>query len=111
MRFSNPTLINAITNAGTVNSVAVPTQFETSGSFQISFTDSGAAGTFVVQASNDPGLTPVNWNTIPNTSTSITAGATTLVTVAILNYRWIRAQFIHSAGAGTFTVNGFMFGF
>lgn len=116
MRFDNPILIRSVVNSGTVVSKAIPTIAEVSGSFQISFTDSSATGTFVMQASNDPlditgpSHLPVNWSAIPNASSTIIAGATSMVVIPSLNFRWIRASFTSTGGAGTFSVTGFMFG-
>lgn len=117
MRPSNPILILAASNTGTKLSAAISSQFMVSGSFQAFFSDSGAAGTLVIQASNDPtellpaGEAPQHWNDIPNTSTSVTSGATTLIPVPVLNYKYIRAKWTQSGGAGTLTVTGFMQGY
>lgn len=117
MRPNNPILLNAVTNAGTVVSApAMDISFMTTGSVQVTFTDVAAAGTFLLQASNDPvellpgGEQPLHWSTIPNTSTSVTAGASQLITVQTLNYKWFRVHWVSSAGAGTLTATGFFQG-
>lgn len=84
-----------------------------SGSFMAYFGDITATGTFKIQASNDPcasgGPTanlfvPVNWVDIPSASVAVASGASVLITIAQMNYRWIRAVYTRSAG-GSSTVN------
>jgi len=116
MKFNNPILLNAVANTGTKMSQAIPTQFMWSGSFQATFTDGSAAGTLVIQASNDPiellpsGETPVSWTNIANAQATVTSGGSVLITIANLNYRWIRCSWTQSAGAQTLTVTAFLQG-
>lgn len=117
MKWNNPILLDAATNSGTKYSPILDASHLYNGSFQIYFSDGSAAGTVVLQGSNDPqsklpgNEDPQNWNDIANTSTSVTSGSSKLVSVAQLNYRWIRLKWTQSGGAGTVTANGFFFGF
>lgn len=84
-----------------------------SASFHVYFGDATAAGTFKLQASNDPfndrpmfppsGFEPTNWVDVPNQTASITAGASALLTIANCAYRWLRAVYLDTA-AGVQTV-------
>jgi len=85
-----------------------------SASFHAFFSDTDAAGTVKIQASNDPTVagniaadfTPTNWIDIPNATGTVTAGSAVLITIAQLSYRWLRVIFTKSnAGTGTITVN------
>lgn len=124
MRPSNPVLINAHANTGTVYSNAIPSDFIMSGSIQANFSDAGAGGTLTLQGSNDPptgllrdasgNFIPINWDTVKNGSISASAvvasGALTTISMQWLNYKWLRVKWVQSAAAGTFTVNGFFQG-
>lgn len=83
-----------------------------SASFQAVFGDAQAAGTFKLQASNDKynarynypegNFTPTNWTDIPNQSATIASGASALLTIPNMCYRWIRATYTSTAtGAQT----------
>jgi hypothetical protein len=117
MRPNNPILFNAVANTGTKLSAAVDTSVMFTGSFQATFSDGTAAGTLVIQASNDPfeilpaNEAPQTWIDIANTSTSVASGASKLITVQTLNYRWIRAKWTQSGGSGTLTVVAFLQGY
>lgn len=85
-------------------------------SFQANFGDSTAAGTIHLEASNDithaqyvpSTFTPTNWTTVPNTTETVTAGASTLIPFTNTSYRWLRVVFTSSvAGSSTITVNMF----
>lgn len=106
--------------AGAKNSVVVDAQQIVSGSIQASFTDGTAAGTLVLQCSNDaPSAVigsgsgtpvPVNWSTCANGSNTgsatVSSGALTFISLQWLNSRWIRLQWTRSGGSGTFTATG-----
>lgn len=117
MRPSNPVLMNAVSNTGTKVSVAIDSRFMTTATLQATFTDATAGGTLTLQGSNDPfeelpgGEAPQNWVLIPNATWTIASGADTLTQPITICYRWVRASWVSSAGAGTFNVNGFFIGF
>jgi len=106
METRNYAAMAALVNSGTVYSAAINAQFLLGATAQATFTDSTAAGTLSLQASNDPG-TPINWNAIPNTSATVSAGATTMTPIqsAPFAYQWIRVVWVSSGGAGTITCN------
>lgn len=106
----NQTAITTQANA-TVSSAAYLAEQWFNVSIMGIFTDSGAAGTLAIQASNDPpvnalipNFTPTNWLTI--SEESVSAGASTFVApTSNICYTWIRATWTKSAGAGNVTVN------
>lgn len=102
MRYSNqPYTIN---NSGTTSTAAIDVSFVTNGSAQAVFTDGAAAGALTFQASNDHLSPPTNWTTVPSTSQTVTAGATVLIPNTLLCYRWLRATFVSTGGAGTIAI-------
>ena len=105
MRFLNEVALAAASNTGTVTSAAIDASNLFAASAQAKFTDGTAAGTLVLQGSNDlptPGG-PTNWSDIPNTSQSVSSGALTLVPRTEICYRYIRVSWTSSGGAGTLT--------
>lgn len=82
-----------------------------SASFMAVFGDATVDGTFKIQASNDPcafgnmavDFTPTNWVDIPSATATITNGASALITIANMTYRWVRAVWAVT-GAGVQTV-------
>lgn len=101
-------------DASTINGIQVDANQLVSGSFHIYFGDVNAAGTFKLQASNDPcaygnlakDFTVTNWVDIPSQTATITAGASALLTIANMTYRWVRAVMtITTPGATTVNVN------
>lgn len=87
-----------------------------SASFQATFGNGDEAGTFKIQASNDlftsdnPSFVVTNWTDIPSATASISSGASSLITINQLSYRWIRAVYTRSGGgaAGKLTVVNIM---
>ena len=73
-------------------------------SFHVYFGDTSVAGTVKLQASNDicndryqaAAFTVTNWVDIPNQSATITSGASALLTLSEVNYRWLRVVFTSS---------------
>lgn len=116
MRFNNAPMIDHLTNV-TRTSSALDTSQMMTGSFQATFTDGAASGTLVIQASNDPfeilpaGEPPQNWFDLSATVTSIASGQSALIPAIPICYRWLRASFTRSGGAGTFTVTCMLQGF
>lgn len=119
LRPSNVVLMNAVSNSGTKLSAVIDAQNIVSGSIQASFTDGSAAGTLVLQCSNDAPSSvytgsavpvPTNWSTCANASNTATAsvssGALTLISMQWLNSRWLRVSWTRSGAAGTLTVTG-----
>ncbi len=83
-----------------------------SASFHAYFGDVNAAGTFKIQASNDPcpagnlpaTFTPTHWVDIPNMTAAVTTGAAKLITIPQMAYRWVRAVWLNTGtGAATIT--------
>lgn len=71
-----------------------------------------AAGTFVLQASNDippssqavnSGFTPTNWINIPSATVNTTAAGSYLIPKTDICYRWIRSSFTYT-GTGVQTI-------
>lgn len=83
-----------------------------SASFQSYFGDTSAAGTFKIQASNDPtgpqtsrqNFVATHWTDIPDATATITSGASAIITIANMAYSWVRAVYTSTAtGAQTIT--------
>lgn len=102
----------------TVTGIQIDANQIIAASFQAVFGDTGAAGTFKIQASND--VAPIqytsqpnastfevtNWTDIPNATASIASGASALITLSNVSYRWLRAVYVWSSGGTTtITVN------
>ncbi len=66
-------------------------------SFEAVFGDVNAAGTFKLQASNDPASAPTNWVDLPSQTVNVTSGTSALLTIAQSAYRWIRAKYTSTA--------------
>ncbi len=100
MNFANFPL--SLTNSGTTSTAAFETNFVTHISAQAAFSDAAAAGSFKLQASNDP-KNPTHWNDV-GTPATIAAGALTLLPVFRVGYKWMRATFVSTGGAGTIAI-------
>lgn len=101
--------------AGAKHTSTIDADFVTTGSVQAVFSDAAAAGTLIIEGSNDTPLSlahdstglpiPVNWNTVMNgtvaASAVVASGATTTISMQWLNYRWLRITWTRTAGAGT----------
>lgn len=112
MRSLNEVVLNALSDTSSQTSAAIDASQLFRVSVQASFTDSAVAGTLKLQCSNDPSSannlpslqTPTHWTDIPNTSQSITAGASVLIPSTEIAYRWIRVVFTETTpGSGTVT--------
>jgi len=115
MRNVNCTILSA-TDTTSHNGAAVDSNQLVSASFQAVFGDASAAGTVLIQASNDEynarynfpsgTFTPTNWTAVPNATATVTGGASALITIAQMCYRWIRVVYTSaSGGSTTITVN------
>lgn len=121
MRFVNDDILSAV-DSSTQTGAAVDAKQLISASFYARFTGvaEDAAGTVSVQASNDAppsgspntgSWTPTNWIDIPNASAATTAGASKLITITQMSYRWIRVVYTRSSGGtGNVIVSMFAFG-
>ncbi len=104
MRNVNYNVLSAADNVNTTGGKVDSNQL-VSASFHAYFGDANAAGTFKLQASNDPStvrnlpadFTPTNWVDIPNQSAVIVAGASALLTITASAYRWLRAVYTNTA--------------
>lgn len=113
MKNTNYLLASGVANtAGAKNTDKVDCQQLFAASFIAVFTDNTAAGTLKVQGSNDPcdysnlaaSFVPVNWVDVPSASVVVASGATSTVMLTQIAYRWIRAVWTRSAGAGTLEI-------
>ena len=115
MRNFNKTIVSA-SDATSQTSPSEDTGQTIAISFIASFSDSTAAGTLQIQASNDvypatnivplTGFTPSNWANIPNASATVTAGGSVVVAIPQSCYRWMRAVYTSTTpGTGTITIN------
>lgn len=114
MRNLNANVLSGSDNQ-TVNGNAVDSNQLVSASFQAYFGDAQATGTFKLQASNDicndryqagigqTAFAPTHWTDIPSQTTNVTSGASALLTVANMAYRWVRAVWTPTA-AGVQTI-------
>lgn len=82
-------------------------------SFQSYCSDTDAAGSVKIQASNDPvpsgalrnQFTPTHWVDIPNATATITAGSATFISLSNVAVGWIRVVFTQTTpGTGTIVV-------
>jgi hypothetical protein len=113
MRTNNPTPVvtSIAAGAGTYALPYIDTNQVYAISAQAVFSSNTSAGSFKLQASNDNTnannlqlASPTNWNDIPNTAQTVTAGATTLIPFTQLSYRFIRVVFVATAAAGNMTI-------
>jgi len=93
--------------AATVNSAAIPAMNLFYCSAQIAATGS-AAGTLVIQASNDdlsgePTLVPTNWSSIATATVSVAGAGAYLIPTITLCYQYVRVSYTNT-GAGTIAV-------
>ncbi len=118
MKNVNAEVLN-ISDAATVNGGKIDASQIYSATFHAIWTDSDAAGTVKIQASNDlcpPGnlpssFTPTNWIDIPSASATITAAAGNQKLIALtpaVGYRWLRIVWTQTTpGSGLIKVNMF----
>lgn len=108
MRNVNCLLLSSLDNQNSA-SIAIDANQLVSASFHAYFGDITAAGTLKLQISNDTynarynypegTFVPTHWVDLPTQTTNITAGASALLTVANMTYRWIRAVYTSTATA------------
>jgi hypothetical protein len=103
--------ILSASDASSQNGVQIDTNQILAASFQAVFGDSTAGGTVQVQMSNDiynsaylQTFTVSNWTNIPSASATVTAGASVVISVPQMCYRWIRVIYT-STTPGTSTIN------
>ena len=122
MRASNSAIINAVVATGTVNSTVLDATNVFCVSAQIVSSSGSNAGSLQLQFSNDlPSglltdsngkLIPVNWSNLGSAAT-VTSGGLQNVQIpqsTYAGYRWLRAVWTPSSGAGTITVNAVTLG-
>jgi hypothetical protein len=118
MRNETITVLSA-SDATSQNSAAITTGQILYASFHAVFSDTTAAGTVQVQASNDiptgsallGNFVPTNWTNVANASATVTAGGSFLIPIPINLYRWLRVTWTETTpGVGTITVNMNAFG-
>lgn len=115
MRNVNVAILGPISDTVSQNGAQIDSNQLISASFQAVLGDTSAAGTFLIQGSND--VAPLqysssttfivtNWTNIPSATASITAGGSAMITIASMCYRWVRAVYTSSSGgSSTITVN------
>ncbi len=111
MKYVNCNVLSA-SDASSQNGIVIESSQLFSASFQAYFGDSTASGTLKIQASNDEfnafyqpsTFTPTNWVDIPNASSTVTSGASVLISLQYLSYRWMRVVYTSSSG-GSSTIN------
>lgn len=114
MRNVNATILSGADTGDVIGSQEDANQL-IAASFQAVFGDSTAAGTIQIQASNDVAqlqytspttFIVTNWTDIPGASATITGGASALITISTMCYRWVRAVYTSaSGGSSTVVVN------
>lgn len=101
-------------DTASVNGIQVDANQLVSASFQCYFGDASAVGVFKIQMSNDicndryqPNtLVVTHWTDIPSATAAITAGASAVITIPNMAYRWVRAVYTStSGGSSTISVN------
>ena len=106
MRQVNETIIPTQA-AATVTSAAIPALNLFACSVQIATTGSGAAGTLVLQASNDDSnasnFVPTNWAAVPTASVSVSGAGSFLIPKLDVCYQWLRVVYTNT-GSGTIQV-------
>lgn len=112
MRHVNSVVLST-SDATSQNGSQIDTNQIIAASFQAVFSDTDAAGSVKIQMSNDinhdsyqPAIfTVVNWTDVPNTSTSVTAGGSIVITIPQSCYRWLRAVYTSTTpGTGVVSV-------
>jgi hypothetical protein len=102
MRQVNENII-PVQAAGTVTTAAIPALNLFSCSAQITATGS-AAGTMIIQASDDepstPSTPPANWSDIPSATITVTGAGAFLIPKTDLCYQWVRLVYTNT-GTGT----------
>jgi hypothetical protein len=96
-------------DAISVNGIQINANQLINPSFQAVFGDATAVGTFSIQASNDidtagnlgAPFVVKNWTLVPGATTSITAGASSLIALSEVNFRWLRAVYVSTSGGST----------
>jgi hypothetical protein len=119
MRMAEATVLNATDTTNQTSQLIDGNQI-IGASFQASFgTDTLAAGTLQLQASNDPNsndnlvtsnITVTNWTNVPgSTATAVVASGASAYVYLPVNFiaRWYRLTWTHTGGAGTINVNMF----
>lgn len=115
MKYANVNVLSG-SDASSINGAQIDANQLISSSFMIYFGDATAAGTVKIQASNDvcaygnlaQDFTVTNWVDIPNATVTIASGASALITIPQMAYRWIRPVYTRSGG-GSSTINVVMF--
>lgn len=90
--------------AATITTAAIPALNLFSCSAQVTTTGAGAAGTFIIQASNDDftasNAVPVNWSAIPSATVTVAGAGAFLIPKTDLCYQWVRLVYTNT-GSGT----------
>jgi hypothetical protein len=116
MRINSSVVLSAV-DTGSANGEQIDCSKLVAASFQIVFGDTGAAGTFKLQMSNDidpnkylanqDGWAVTNWIDIPNATASITSGASAMIYLTQSTFpstAWIRAVYTRSGGGSSTVV-------
>lgn len=104
-------VLSAVDTAS-ANGIQIDSNQLFSASFATYFGDATAAGTVKVQASNDPypygyiasDFVVTNWVDIPDATATISSGASAIISLPQLCYRWLRVVYTRASGGST-TIN------
>lgn len=107
MKFVRTTLFNAQNAAGNLASSAIDGDQLISMSLQAIATGT-IAGTIKLQFSNDAPSNlsgPTNWSDITSASVAVSGAEVVAIMKTDISYRWIRATYTATSGAGNLTIN------
>lgn len=116
MRYVNANVLSAV-DTGSANGVTIDCDQLVAVSFQATFSDSTAAGTLLVQMSNDmcafsnlpQDFVVTHWSAYPSATTAVVAGVAAPIIIPQVCARWLRVVFTETT-PGTSTVNVNLFG-
>lgn len=116
MRYVNVNVLSAVDTVSQTG-VTIDADQLIDVSFQAIFGDTAAAGTLLVQMSNDlcpysnlpANFTPTHWSAYPSATTTVVAGVVAPIIITQVCARWLRVVFTSSV-AGTSTIDVNLFG-
>jgi hypothetical protein len=102
MKTSNVVLLSAVDGGVTEASAGISVGFYQDFTVH-AFTTGTAAGTLVIQGSNDVSATPSNWADVASTSAAMTSSTPYLKSVSNAPFEWIRVSYSGASGTGNLT--------
>ena len=70
---------------------------------RVAYSGPTAAGIFKLQGSNDPTDSPVNWDDITGTTSTVAGAGSSFWNVSNIGFSWIRWIYVRTSGTGTIT--------